>query len=167
MKLSTFENTTQFTHYIQSFNINTNHWSAQYIYKRLKFLGNRQISQLATLVFLAVWHGFHSGYYVCFFFEFVVVYMERDVSWCSYIDVRCPARNPRLKYWKRNDWRDLTWPDHPSHYYRIINLHILSLVWCRSPILIYPTKIEIDSSYNITSTEVFINNCRDTSHTCR
>ena len=80
VKLSTFENTTEFTHYIQSFNINTNHWSGQYIYKRLKFLGNRQISQLATLGFLAVWHGFHSGYYVCFFFEFMVVYMERDVS---------------------------------------------------------------------------------------
>ncbi|XP_064214490.1 lysophospholipid acyltransferase 5 [Tribolium castaneum] len=80
VKLGTFENTTEFTHYIQSFNINTNHWSAQYIYKRLKFLGNRHVSQLATLLFLAVWHGFHSGYYVCFFFEFMVVYMEREVK---------------------------------------------------------------------------------------
>lgn len=79
VKLSTFENTTEFTHYIQSFNTNTNQWSAQYVYKRLKFLGNRHISQLATLIFLAVWHGFHSGYYVCFFFEFMVVYMEREV----------------------------------------------------------------------------------------
>lgn len=80
VKLSTFENTTEFTHYILSFNINTNQWSGQYIYKRLKFLGNRLVSQFATLLFLAVWHGFHSGYYVCFFFEFMVVYMERDVS---------------------------------------------------------------------------------------
>jgi lysophospholipid acyltransferase 5 len=80
VKLSTFENTTEFTHYILSFNINTNQWSGQYIYKRLKFLGNRLVSQFATLLFLAVWHGFHSGYYVCFFFEFMVVYMERDVK---------------------------------------------------------------------------------------
>lgn len=80
VKLSLIENTTEFNHYIQSFNINTNHWVAQYIYKRLKFLGNRYISQFASLLFLAIWHGFHSGYYVCFLFEFLVIYLERDVS---------------------------------------------------------------------------------------
>lgn len=78
--ISIFENTTEFNHYIQSFNVNTNHWVAQYVYKRLKFLGNRQFSQLTALLFLSVWHGLHSGYYVCFFFEFLVIYMERDVS---------------------------------------------------------------------------------------
>ncbi|KAJ8976349.1 hypothetical protein NQ317_015220 [Molorchus minor] len=80
IKLTVFENTTEFSQYIQSFNVNTNHWVGQYVYKRLKFLGNRYISQLAALLFLAVWHGFHSGYYVCFFFEFVIIYMERDVK---------------------------------------------------------------------------------------
>ncbi|CAH0549779.1 unnamed protein product [Brassicogethes aeneus] len=80
IKLAVFENTTEFNHYIQSFNVNTNHWVAQYIYKRLKFLNNRHVSQLAALLFLAVWHGFHSGYYVCFFFEFIVIYMERDIK---------------------------------------------------------------------------------------
>lgn len=80
VKLSIFENTTQFNHYIQSFNINTNVWVAQYIYKRLKFLNNRHISQFASLLFLALWHGFHSGYYVCFFFEFIIIYFERDVN---------------------------------------------------------------------------------------
>lgn len=74
------ENATEFNHYIQSFNINTNHWVAQYIYKRLKFMNNRYISQGAALLFLSVWHGFHSGYYVCFLFEFLVMYMEKDVS---------------------------------------------------------------------------------------
>lgn len=77
------ENATEFNHYIQSFNINTNHWVAQYIYKRLKFLGNRYVSQAAALLFLSVWHGFHSGYYVCFFFEFIVMYMEKDVGFKS------------------------------------------------------------------------------------
>lgn len=33
-----------------------------------------------TLIFLALWHGLHSGYYHCFFMEFVVTYFERDVS---------------------------------------------------------------------------------------
>lgn len=87
IKLLIFENTTEFNHYIQSFNVNTNYWVSHYIYKRLKFLGNRHISQLATLLFLAVWHGLHSGYYVCFFMEYMVMYMERDVSMCFIISI--------------------------------------------------------------------------------
>ncbi|XP_020281178.1 lysophospholipid acyltransferase 5 [Pseudomyrmex gracilis] len=80
VKLRTFEGTTQFNHYIMSFNINTNHWCAEYIYKRLKFLGSKIYSQVITLLFLAVWHGLHSGYYHCFFMEFLVMYFERDIA---------------------------------------------------------------------------------------
>ncbi|KAK5638729.1 hypothetical protein RI129_013024 [Pyrocoelia pectoralis] len=80
VKVSVLENATQFNDYIHSFNINTNSWVAHYIYKRLKFLGNRFYSQAISLIFLAVWHGFHSGYYMCFAFEFVVMYLERDVK---------------------------------------------------------------------------------------
>uniref|UniRef100_A0A1B6FRU6 Lysophospholipid acyltransferase 5 n=2 Tax=Cuerna arida TaxID=1464854 RepID=A0A1B6FRU6_9HEMI len=80
VNLSKFEGATIFTHYIESFNINTNHWVAQYIYKRLKFLGNKHLSQLGVLLFLAVWHGLHSGYYMCFFLEFVCLVMERDLQ---------------------------------------------------------------------------------------
>ncbi|GLV38357.1 nessy [Carabus blaptoides fortunei] len=79
VKLWLFENATEFNHYILSFNINTNHWVAQYIYKRLRFLGNRYLSQLFALAFLAVWHGFHSGYYICFFNEFIVMFFEKDL----------------------------------------------------------------------------------------
>lgn len=78
--LLTFENATQFNHYILSFNMNTNHWCAEYIYKRLKFLGSRFASQFFTLAFLAVWHGFHSGYYVCFFNEFMIMFFEKDIT---------------------------------------------------------------------------------------
>ena len=80
VRLLTFENATTFNHYILSFNTNTNHWCAEYIYKRLKFLGSRIMSQVMTLLFLAVWHGFHSGYYLCFFMEFIIMYFEKDVS---------------------------------------------------------------------------------------
>ena len=31
-----------------------------------------------VLVFLAVWHGYHSGYYVAFFFEFVIINFEKQ-----------------------------------------------------------------------------------------
>merc|ERR1719339_279455 len=51
-----------------------------YIFKRLKFLNNRMVSQTATLAFLAVWHGWHDGYYVTFFNEFIVISFEKDFS---------------------------------------------------------------------------------------
>ena len=66
-----------------------------YVYKRLRFLNNKHISQLSALAFLAVWHGtvycvqllhrctvycsgWHSGYYLTFFNEFIVVNFERE-----------------------------------------------------------------------------------------
>ncbi|KAF2366493.1 Membrane bound O-acyl transferase MBOAT [Trinorchestia longiramus] len=66
--------------YVVSFNINTNGWLAKYVYKRLKFMNNRNISTFSALMFLAVWHGLHSGYYVCFFLEFLVTFFERSVE---------------------------------------------------------------------------------------
>lgn len=80
VKLRVFENCTTFGHLIQSFNINTNAWVAEYVYKRLKFLGNRYLSQAFALVFLAAWHGLHFGYYVCFFNEFIVMTFEKDME---------------------------------------------------------------------------------------
>ncbi|CAL8086658.1 unnamed protein product [Calicophoron daubneyi] len=63
---------------VAGFNINTNKWMLEYVYKRLRFLGNKQLSQILTLTFLAVWHGIHSGYYVNFFLEFITVVAEKD-----------------------------------------------------------------------------------------
>ncbi|XP_077295986.1 lysophosphatidylcholine acyltransferase 3 protein nessy [Arctopsyche grandis] len=80
VRLQTYEFCTKFGQYIDSFNINTNMWVAQYVYKRVAFLGSRQISQGLTLLFLAVWHGFHSGYYMTFFMEFSIMLMERDLE---------------------------------------------------------------------------------------
>ncbi|BHF58043.1 Lysophosphatidylcholine acyltransferase 3 [Sparganum proliferum] len=64
---------------VSSFNINTNKWMLEYVYKRLKFLGNKHLSQSITLLFLAVWHGFYSGYYVNFFLEFITIYAEKEL----------------------------------------------------------------------------------------
>lgn len=80
IKLIIFENAEKFQNYIDSFNVNTNHWLAEYIYKRLKFLGNRYISHGVALLFLAIWHGFHTGYYMCFLMEFIVMNFEKNVS---------------------------------------------------------------------------------------
>lgn len=80
IKLVIFEKASKLGHYVQSFNVNTNHWVAQYIYKRLKFLNNRTISYASALIFLAIWHGFHTGYYMCFFMEYLVITFEKQVA---------------------------------------------------------------------------------------
>ncbi|CAL1290863.1 unnamed protein product [Larinioides sclopetarius] len=88
VKLWYFTVTTTFQGGIRSFNHNTNLWLGQYVYKRLKFLGNRYISQAGALVFLAAWHGLHLGYYACFLNEFIVMYFEKDFE--SFLTTRFP-----------------------------------------------------------------------------
>ncbi|CAG4942285.1 unnamed protein product [Colias eurytheme] len=80
IKLMCFEGATKFQHYIDSFNCNTNFFAAEYVYKRLKFLGNRHLSQFFTLLFLALWHGIRSGYYMTFFNEFIIIFMEKELE---------------------------------------------------------------------------------------
>ncbi|CAD7670459.1 unnamed protein product [Nyctereutes procyonoides] len=80
MKVWLFETTPRFTGTIASFNINTNAWVARYFFKRLKFLGNKELSQGLSLLFLALWHGLHSGYLVCFQMEFLIVIVERQAA---------------------------------------------------------------------------------------
>ncbi|CRL05936.1 CLUMA_CG018931, isoform A [Clunio marinus] len=80
IKLRVFEDTYSFGDYVASFNVQTNLWVFQYIYKRLKFLNNRNISHISALLFLAVWHGFHSGYYMTFFMEFLLIHFEKEIT---------------------------------------------------------------------------------------
>ncbi|RTG89766.1 lysophospholipid acyltransferase 5 [Schistosoma bovis] len=63
---------------VAGFNINTNRWLLDYVYKRLRFLGNKNLSQIISLLFLALWHGTYSGYYVNFGIELLVVTVEKD-----------------------------------------------------------------------------------------
>lgn len=53
---------------------------SSYFFKRLKFLGNKVLSQGLSLLFLALWHGLHSGYLICFQMEFLIVIVERQVG---------------------------------------------------------------------------------------
>lgn len=85
VKLYLLETGNTMQHYVHSFNVNTNQWVAQYIFKRLKFLNNRNISYTAALTFLAVWHGFHSGYYMAFIMEYLIVSVEKQVSNIIYL----------------------------------------------------------------------------------
>ena len=71
-----FETATSIDHVIGAFNINTNLWTKYYVFKRLKFLNNKTISQFGALAFLAIWHGLHINYFTTFFCEFAVTYCE-------------------------------------------------------------------------------------------
>jgi lysophospholipid acyltransferase 5 len=71
-----FEFATSTEQVIASFNMNTNLWVKVYIFKRLKFLNNKSLSQVVSLAFLAIWHGFHVNYFVTFITEFLVVEAE-------------------------------------------------------------------------------------------
>ncbi|KAH8371856.1 hypothetical protein KR093_009114, partial [Drosophila rubida] len=80
VKLKLLETGNTMQHYVQSFNVNTNHWVAHYVFKRLKFMNNRNISYGAALAFLAVWHGYHSGYYMAFLMEYLIVSTEKQIE---------------------------------------------------------------------------------------
>ncbi|CAG8555964.1 1049_t:CDS:2 [Ambispora leptoticha] len=75
-----FEFATSLSQIVAAFNTNTNLWSKLYIFKRLMFLGNKNLSSIITLFFLAVWHGTHAGYFLCFSLEFFDIEVERRWS---------------------------------------------------------------------------------------
>lgn len=58
---------------IESFNCGTNTFAKNHIFKRLKWLGNKYYSHAVTLIYLAVWHGYHLGYFLLFAYEFACV----------------------------------------------------------------------------------------------
>lgn len=74
-----FETAYTFQHVIDAFNLNTNQWMFRYLYKRLRFLGNKLLSHFLTLVFVALWHGIAPGFFLCFIGEFVIIVMEQQV----------------------------------------------------------------------------------------
>ncbi|GAA5812261.1 hypothetical protein MFLAVUS_005711 [Mucor flavus] len=103
---SRYETATSIDHIIGSFNINTNLWSKYYVFKRLKFLGNKNASQFGTLAFLAIWHGFHPIYFITFLLEFLCVQCELVLR-----KRLLPVVQP---YTKKNDifahvWKGLSW----------------------------------------------------------
>lgn len=53
----------------------------RHVFKRLKFLGNKTLSHVTTLFFLTIWHGLHSGYFLCFSMEFFIITVERQVRY--------------------------------------------------------------------------------------
>lgn len=125
IKLLRFEGATKFQHYIESFNCNTNYFASEYIYKRLKFLGNRNLSQLFTLVFLAIWHGIRSGYYVTFFNEFIIMYMEKELE----------------SILKRTTLYEQMWANTYSRYFLYIVLKMYTIVFMGWSLVPFDVKV--------------------------
>lgn len=64
---------------VHCFNLQTGNWLLNYIYKRLQIYNNRVVSAGFSLLFLAVWHGFHAGYYLGLLtVELPVILVERQ-----------------------------------------------------------------------------------------
>uniref|UniRef100_A0A7S4G606 Lysophospholipid acyltransferase 5 n=1 Tax=Eutreptiella gymnastica TaxID=73025 RepID=A0A7S4G606_9EUGL len=78
--LAGYEFATRLQDIITNFNINTNAWMKIYVMKRLRFLGNKELSQLGALLFLALWHGMYFGYFAAFIMEFLDMMIERELS---------------------------------------------------------------------------------------
>ena len=78
--LKEFHFATWFADYIVSYNKPTSRWVSHYIYKRLRFLGNKSLSYFLSLIFLAVWHGHYFGYYLAFILQFVIIWIENDIK---------------------------------------------------------------------------------------
>lgn len=43
-------------------------------------MGNKVYSHALTLVYLAIWHGYHLGYFLLFWLEFACVMAQRQVN---------------------------------------------------------------------------------------
>ncbi len=52
----------------------------RYVFKRLKFLGNKTLSWSMTMAFIALWHGVWPGYYITFSLEMLEIMAERKVG---------------------------------------------------------------------------------------
>jgi len=74
-----YENCEKFMDLVENVNISTNNWCKNYVYKRCMRLGFKSLSHVFTMLFLAIWHGLCSGYFLCFFFELFPITFEKQM----------------------------------------------------------------------------------------
>uniref|UniRef100_A0A8R1TK51 Lysophospholipid acyltransferase 5 n=1 Tax=Onchocerca volvulus TaxID=6282 RepID=A0A8R1TK51_ONCVO len=63
---------------IDSFNVGTNTFAKNNLYRRLQWLGNQTYSHFITLIYLAIWHGYHLGYFIIFVLEFGCILAQKQ-----------------------------------------------------------------------------------------
>ena len=96
---------------------------------------HNNIVQVATLIFLAIWHGFHAGYYLTFFNEFVTIMVERQF----------------LSTWGKSA-KVAKWKSHPA-YSTVTSVLGWLWVWAFLPhafipfsLLLWSTSMQVGSS---------------------
>ncbi|KAF9435032.1 Lysophosphatidylcholine acyltransferase 3 [Entomortierella beljakovae] len=106
-----YEFATSLTQIISSFNMNTNYWAKLYVFKRLIFLNNKNLSALGVLLFLAVWHGTHIGYFICFGLEFMDMETERRMTarFGKPINAFINSKQGVVQFVLRAIWGTFTW----------------------------------------------------------
>ena len=58
--------------------------SSRYIFKRVAFLGNKNLSMVIMVIVVSLWHGVHINYLIVFLVcEFPMVLAERQVGYVS------------------------------------------------------------------------------------
>ncbi|KJH41438.1 MBOAT family protein [Dictyocaulus viviparus] len=68
-----------FSSAIQSFNCGTNAFAKNHVFRRLRWLGSKATAHIITLGYLAIWHGYHLGYFFLFFYEFGCVVAQEQL----------------------------------------------------------------------------------------
>ncbi|KAK6045886.1 hypothetical protein COOONC_16609 [Cooperia oncophora] len=67
-----------FNSFVQSFNRGTNTWVKNNIFRRLRWLDSKPLAHLITLMYLAIWHGYHLGYFLIFGLEFGAMMAQQE-----------------------------------------------------------------------------------------
>ncbi|CAB3403626.1 unnamed protein product [Caenorhabditis bovis] len=64
---------------VESFNCGTNTFAKNHLFRRLRWLNNKLASHLITLGYLAIWHGYHLGYFLLFGIELACVQAQNQL----------------------------------------------------------------------------------------
>ncbi|CAJ0922071.1 unnamed protein product, partial [Mesorhabditis belari] len=88
---------------VLSFNCGTNTFAKNHIFRRLRWLNSKPLAHLSVLMYLAVWHGYHLGYFLLFIFEFSCMIAQEQLYFL--ID-----RVPGWKEFNQQTWmRPICW----------------------------------------------------------
>ena len=99
------------------------------LFSRCRWMNNKFYSQAVTMTFLAIWHGFHSGYYLTFFNEILVMQFEKTF-------IPACQKNPTLsKLWQENIIAKILFivigKVQITEFIKKVNLLIGSSSWCQ------------------------------------
>ncbi|CCD71669.1 Lysophospholipid acyltransferase 5 [Caenorhabditis elegans] len=64
---------------VESFNCGTNTFAKNHIHRRLRWVNNKLASHVITLSYLAIWHGYHLGYFLLFGVELGCVQAQNQL----------------------------------------------------------------------------------------